>query len=125
MAETDALVVPSIWMENAPLTVLQARAAGVPVIASDVSGVREVLDPKRHGALVPPGDVVALADAMRAAILAGPRRYTPDPVVRYADHLDRIETLYDEEPKVMIPRAPAGVAEDVEVGETTVESVEV
>jgi len=125
MAETDALVVPSIWMENAPLTVLQARAAGVPVIASDVSGVREVLDPKRHGALVPPGDVVALADAMRAAILAGPRRYTPDPVVRYADHLDRIETLYDEEPKVMIPKAPAGVAEDVEVGETLVESVEV
>lgn len=110
MAQTDALVVPSLWMENAPLTVLQARAAGVPVIASDVSGVREVLDPARHGVLVPPGDVRALADAMRSAILAGPRRYAPDPVVPYADHLDRIESLYGEEPQVAASMPPAELA---------------
>ena len=121
MAETDVLVVPSIWMENAPLTVLQARAAGVPVIASDVRGVREVMDPGVHGVLVPPGDEGALADAMRAAILAGPTRYAPDPVVTYADHLDQIETLYGERMEVVIPARP----QETEVGEAAIGSVEV
>jgi hypothetical protein len=96
MRETDVLVVPSMWMENAPLAVLQARAAGVPVIASDVPGVREVVNSSQQGVLVPAGDVVALADAMRSAILEGPRRYTPDPVISYSDHLDRVESIYGE-----------------------------
>jgi len=103
MNETDVLIVPSLWMENAPLAVLQARAAGVPVIASDVAGVREVMEVPLHGALVPPGDVEALADAMRAAILEGPRRYQPDPVIAYSDHLDRVEQLYGERSSVIQP----------------------
>ncbi len=121
MAETDALVVPSIWMENAPLTVLQARAAGVPVIASDVSGIREVMEPGVHGVLVPPGDEGALADAMRSAILAGPTRYTPDPVVGYTEHLDQIEALYGERTELMTPLSQG----EVEVGEALIGSVEV
>jgi glycosyltransferase involved in cell wall biosynthesis len=121
MAETDALIVPSVWMENAPLTVLQARATGVPVIASDVSGIREVMEPGVHGVLVPPGDESALADAMRAAILAGPARYAPDPVVGYAEHLDQIEALYGERTELMTPL----VQEEVEVGEAVIGSVEV
>lgn len=120
MAETDVLVVPSIWMENAPLTVLQARAAGVPVIGSDVSGVREVLTPGVHGVLVPPGDEVALADAMRAAILAGPSRYAPDPVVSYTEHLDKIETLYGERTEVMTPLPQR----EVQIAEAMIGSVE-
>ena len=103
MMETDVLVVPSVWMENAPLAVLQARAAGVPVIASDVSGVREVVDSPQHGVLVPPGDAVALADAMRRAIMEGPRRYTPDPVISHSDHLDRVELIYGESSSVLHP----------------------
>jgi len=121
MAETDVLVVPSIWMENAPLTVLQARAAGVPVIASDVSGVREVMTPGVHGVLVPPGDEGALADAMRAAILAGPTRYTPDPIVGYTEHLEEIEAVYGERTELMTPLAQR----EVEVDEAVIESVEV
>ena len=95
MAETDVLVLPSVWMENAPLSVLQARAAGVPVIASDVPGVREVVSSPQHGVLVPPGDELAFADAMRAAICEGPRRYHPDPVISYSAHLDRVEDIYE------------------------------
>lgn len=115
MAETDALIVPSLWMENAPLTILQARAAGLPVIASDVSGVREVLEPGRHGVLVPAADAGALADAMRSSLLAGPRRYAPDPVVRHADHLDAIEALYGDQAGCTIPR-PQPTAEPVDGG---------
>ena len=103
MSETDVLVLPSLWMENAPLAILQARAAGVPVIASDVPGVREVVSSPQHGVLVPPGDDLALADAMRRAILDGPRRYASDPVIGYSDHLDRVELIYGEPSSVLHP----------------------
>jgi colanic acid/amylovoran biosynthesis glycosyltransferase len=49
--------------------VLQAMACGAPVIASDIGGIPEVV--RRSGAnglLVPPRDVSALADAMRALV---------------------------------------------------------
>lgn len=93
LESTDVVVVPSEWRENAPLTVLQARAAGRFVIASDVPGVREVLEDGRHGALVPPADARALADAMGAAI-RDRTRPTADPAQRHADHLDCVESIY-------------------------------
>jgi hypothetical protein len=87
-------------MENAPLTVLQARAAGVPVIASDVPGVREVLEPGVHGTLVPPGDARALAAAMRAMIIGCPEWHpappVPDPVLPWAEHLETVVALYGD-----------------------------
>ena len=96
-ARIATIVVPSEWDENAPLTVLQARAAGVPVVASDVAGIREVLEPPAHGALVPPGDPGALADALRTELLAG-RRRTADPGLPLGleEHLDRIEAVHRE-----------------------------
>jgi len=67
--------VPSLWWENSPLTVLEALAAGVPVVASRTGGVPEVV-PEGAGLLVPPGDVGALRTALQRAIdgllLAGP-----------------------------------------------------
>lgn len=57
-------VVPSISLENSPLGVLEAMAAGVPVVASQVGGVPELLDHEVQGLLVPPGDVAALSSAL-------------------------------------------------------------
>lgn len=93
LERTDVVLVPSEWRENAPLTVLQARAAGRWVIASDVPGVREVLEDGRHGALVPPADARALADAMGDAI-RGRVRPAADPAETYDAHLTRMESLY-------------------------------
>ena len=88
------VVVPSLWDENAPLTVLQARAAGVPVVASDVAGIAEVIGPE-HGRLVPPGDAQALADALRTELLARRRRTaSPGLPLALALHLDRIEEIH-------------------------------
>ncbi len=105
LARTDCVLVPSEWRENAPLTVLQARAAGVPVIASDVSGVREVLEHGRHGLLFPPGDAEALASAMAAVISGRFRGVGPDPLVTLGDHLDSILDLYRR-------GTPPGIAAD-------------
>ncbi len=94
LANTDCVVVPSEWIENAPLTILQARCAGVPVIASDVPGVAEVLEDGKHGLLFKAGDPEDLARAMSRVIAGELKHVKVDPLVRYGDHLDRIESIY-------------------------------
>jgi glycosyltransferase involved in cell wall biosynthesis len=59
----DIYAMPSLW-EGLPLALLEAMAAGVPVVASDVGGVAEVLGGGEWGLLVPPGDAGALGAAL-------------------------------------------------------------
>lgn len=63
----DLFVQPSLW-EGFGLTLLEAMAAGRPVIASRVGGVPEVVRDGRDGLLVPPGDAEALAGAVLALL---------------------------------------------------------
>lgn len=57
-----ALLMPS-RLEGLPMVPAEAMAAGVPVVASAVGAIPEVLDPPHGGVLVPPDDPAALADA--------------------------------------------------------------
>ena len=63
--EVDVLVVPSIWIENAPFVIREAFAAGVPVIASDLGGMAEMIRHDRDGLLFAPGDQTDLAHQIR------------------------------------------------------------
>lgn len=63
----DLLVLPS-YTEGLPNVVLEACAAGVPVVATAVGGTPEVVDDGRSGFLVAPGDAVALAARIRDAL---------------------------------------------------------
>jgi glycosyltransferase involved in cell wall biosynthesis len=67
LAGAGALAVPSIY-EGMPLVVLEAMAAGVPVVASRVSGIPEIVVDGETGWLVPPEDPAALATALGAAL---------------------------------------------------------
>jgi glycosyltransferase involved in cell wall biosynthesis len=52
--------------EGTPVTLIEALAAGLPAVATDVGGVPDVVEDGRSGLLVPPGDPAALADALAA-----------------------------------------------------------
>jgi glycosyltransferase involved in cell wall biosynthesis len=67
-----AVVAPSACYENAPLSVLEALAAGKPLIGSRIGGIPELVDEGRTGWLFPAGDVDALAG------LLGEVSATPD-----------------------------------------------
>ncbi len=67
LAAADILAHPS-FEETFGLAVLEAQAAGVPVIASDVGGIRELIVDGQNGLLVPAGDFVSLADACQMII---------------------------------------------------------
>ncbi|HET6203090.1 MAG TPA: glycosyltransferase [Planctomycetota bacterium] len=96
LAETDLLVVPSLWHENTPFVILEAFAAGVPVAGSDVGGIAEIVEPGRDGFLFERGNPDALAEVLRRCLqepspLAGLRPAPPPPL---AASFDRFEECY-------------------------------
>ncbi len=62
--EARLVVFPSVCHENCPLSLMEAQAAGVPVIASALGGIPELMEDGRTGLLVPAGDPGKLADAI-------------------------------------------------------------
>ena len=71
LAAADIVVLPS-YREGIPRAVMEAAAAGRPVVAYDIRGVREVIEPS-SGLLVPRGDVEAFGDLV-AELVADPER---------------------------------------------------
>src|SRR6185295_8709712 len=69
LAELDVVVLPTVLdFEGTPLAVIEAMAAGRPVVATDVGGVAEVVRNGETGLLVPPRDDEALARAIDAQL---------------------------------------------------------
>jgi glycosyltransferase involved in cell wall biosynthesis len=96
-------VLPSVWAEPFGLVLLECMAAGLPVIATRVGGIPEVVADGETGILVPPGDAAELARAMERLIAdhalresmgeaatKRSRSFTADVVV------PRIESIYHE-----------------------------
>ena len=59
-------VLASITGEGVPVSLLEAAACGLPLVATDVSGCREIVLPGETGLLVPPNEAAALADALES-----------------------------------------------------------
>jgi glycosyltransferase involved in cell wall biosynthesis len=71
LAESDVFVLPS-RSEASPNALIEAMAAGLPVVACAVGGNLEIVDHGRTGLLVPPHDSPALASAIASLLEDGP-----------------------------------------------------
>jgi glycosyltransferase involved in cell wall biosynthesis len=67
LAHIDIMVLPS-YREGTPRSLLEAAACGLPLVATDVPGCREIVKHERNGFLVPSQDAVALANALKALL---------------------------------------------------------
>lgn len=74
LARADVLCAPSLHGESFGMVLTEAFAHGVPVVASDITGYRDVVRDGVDGVLVAPHDGAALADALRRLAEDGPRR---------------------------------------------------
>jgi glycosyltransferase involved in cell wall biosynthesis len=102
MLAARALVLPSLSYEGQPMAALEALAAGVPVLASDIGGMPELLRPLGSCWLVPPGVEEAWAAALRRLTDArlveqGGRqaRATYEQSFTEASALDALEAAYE------------------------------
>lgn len=62
--QARAVVLPSEWYENAPLSVMEAYASGIPVIGAEIGGIPEMITHDKTGLLFESGDVGSLAKAI-------------------------------------------------------------
>ncbi|MBI4997385.1 MAG: glycosyltransferase family 4 protein [Rhodocyclales bacterium] len=101
---SDCLLLPSLG-EAFPRTIMEGMAAGLPIIATPVGAVEDMMVSDVHGLIVPPGEVPALADAMRSMAADGGRAArrmaagNPAAAERSFDmksHLAAVAGLYDE-----------------------------
>ena len=91
LQQSTMLVLPSLW-EGMPNAVLEAMAAKLPVIATQVDGTQELIPDSRFGWLVPPGDVKSLSAAMTEAL-----RNPQERISRAAAALERVQTEFSWE----------------------------
>lgn len=101
--EADALCLPS-YREGVPRSVIEAMAAGRPVIATEIRGCRELVTQGDTGYLVPAGEVAPLADAIARmaaldadalASMGARARLSVDPARRESAVFDRLVDAYD------------------------------
>jgi glycogen synthase len=89
MASFVGLVLPS-RRESLPVVLREAAAIGLPVVAADVGGVREIVVPRETGLLYPSGDVDGLVRAIRSLLDDPSRAATMGVAAR-----ERIARLFD------------------------------
>jgi glycosyltransferase involved in cell wall biosynthesis len=102
LAAIDMFVMPSLW-EGLPLSLVLAMGAGLPVIASRVAGIPEVVEDGINGLLVNPGDAAQLAAALTRVLestelrlrLASAARASARPRFGVDGYIASMTALYD------------------------------
>jgi len=100
LQELDVVVVPSLWYENSPNSILEAFAHCTPVITSNLGGMAELVQDGQNGMLFAPGDSDDLARHIQC-LLDDPARLEVlrsgiQPIKCIAQEMDELEMLYNQ-----------------------------
>jgi glycosyltransferase involved in cell wall biosynthesis len=91
LQRADALCIGSIWPENAPMIISEARAVGCPIIAPNIGGIPELIQNDVDGFLYKPGDVLDCASKI-LKILDTP--LSPTPPKSLEENINEYEKVY-------------------------------
>ena len=86
----DILVMPSIWYEAYGLSILEAFASKVPVIATDIGGIPEIVHDGHNGLLFKKGDVLGLKQKMESII------NEPGLIQKFKENIPRVKSVNEE-----------------------------
>ncbi len=120
MRAQDLVLVPSVWWENSPVVIQEARRNRVPIICSDIGGMAEKVAPGTDGWHVPVGSAPELAALLRT-LAAAPQRIAamratmrpPTPAREtVSEHVALYDSLFAAAPAVSDPAGPAHVLSD-------------
>ncbi len=95
MASVDAVVLPSIWWENSPVVIQEARRNRRPVICSDIGGMAEKVRDGIDGLHFPAGDATSLADLLAGLARDRSRLAALAPAFTPTDHAAAHRALYE------------------------------
>jgi glycosyltransferase involved in cell wall biosynthesis len=100
LAESDLIVVPSLWYENSPVVIQEARAAGVPVVVSGHGALAEKVHHRVNGLHFAPGDAGDLARSLLRCLdepdlLPNLRQSIPEPMDMGA-HVEELLAIYQQ-----------------------------
>jgi hypothetical protein len=102
-AHSDVFILPSIWPENQPVSITEAMSAGIPVIASDIGGIPELVEDRKTGFLFEPGNSEDLAKKMSEFLLnpekirdLGKNAFEKMKNNTLQDHVNKIIPIYNE-----------------------------
>jgi len=107
VSQSTAIIIPSIWVENMPLSLLEALAIGKPAIVSEMGGLPEMIKEGQNGWLFKSGEASELAQKMKIAESLKTSDYQKMSeaaqrgvaALNYEEHLKKIRTLYQENTK--------------------------
>lgn len=102
-AQMDVTVVPSLCYENSPTVIFESFAFGVPVLASNIEGIAELIEEGKNGLTFPAGKVKALVERLdwcrtHRAELVNMRTSTQNSIqgLTLAEYIARLEKIYQK-----------------------------
>lgn len=112
MVSAALLVMPSVWFEGFPLIPIEAFCQGLPVLASDIGALREIVAPGETGDLFPPGNAAQLAEKatsllatpQRLALMGTAARATYEALYTPEQGLKTLEAIYREAQSLHRPK---------------------
>jgi len=121
--ETDVLVLPSIWPENHPVSITEAMASRIPVIASRMGGIPELVEDGKTGYLLEAGNARELAQKMLEFIVDrskvsvfGENAFRRIADNTFVNQIEKIIEVYNEGAQPNETHSPAGEVVIVCVG---------